>query len=145
MNENIKKFIKDQTCATICCVDELGGAYCFSCFYAFDPDEGLLYFKSSGNSHHSALIKKNPFIAGTILPDKLKRFVIKGIQFSGIVLDGREEFLTQAAVKYNEKYRIAFAVSGDMWIIQIYHIKMTDAAIGLGKKILWDRNSDVLQ
>ena len=145
MNENIKKFIKDQTCATICCVDELGGAYCFSCFYAFDPDEGLLYFKSSGNSHHSALIKKNPFIAGTILPDKLKRFVIKGIQFSGIVLDGREEFLTQAAVKYNKKYRIAFAVPGDMWIIQIYHIKMTDAAVGLGKKILWDRNSDVLQ
>jgi len=145
MNENIKKFIEHQTCATICCVDELGAAYCFSCFYAFDHKEGLLYFKSLATSQHSGMIRKNPFIAGSILPNKLNPFIIKGIQFTGVVLDAREEFLEEAAAMYHKKYPIAHAVPGDMWIIQLYHIKMTDGAVGFGNKILWDRNSDVLQ
>lgn len=145
MNENIKKFIQHQTCATICCVDEMGAAYCFSCFYAFDAVDGLLYIKSSGATHHSALMKKNPFIAGTILPNRLDPLHIKGIQFTGIVLDAREEFLKEAEVKYHKKYRVAIAVPGEMWIIQMYHIKMTVGAPGFRKKILWDRDSEVLR
>lgn len=145
MNEIIKKFIQRQTCATICCVDEMGAVYCFNCFYVIDVDEALLYFKSPETTCHSALIKKNPFIAGTILPDKLNRLEIKGIQFTGIVLDAREEIQKQAALRYHSKYPAAVAVPGEMWIIQIYHIKMTDGSPGFRKKIFWDRNKEVFK
>ena len=76
MNETIILFLQQQSSATICCVDEQGKPYCFSCFYAFNQQEGLLYFKSSADSHHSVLMKKNPFIAGTVLPDKLNKIIV---------------------------------------------------------------------
>ena len=143
MNETIKKFLQGQSCATICCIDETGAAYCFSCFYAIDPDEALLYFKSPESTYHSTLIKENPFISGSILPDKLDVSNIKGIQFTGIVLDARERTRKQAELKYDKKYRTRIGVRGDMWIIQIYHIKMTVGTPGFGNRIIWDRDSEV--
>ena len=106
MNENITRFLQQQTCATICCVDEQGKPYCFSCFYAFNIEKGLLYFKSSIDSHHSVLMKKNPFIAGTVLPDKLNSLLVKGIQFEGIVLDELHLLTKQSSNYYHKKHRI---------------------------------------
>ena len=77
MKESIIQFIKKQTCASICCVDKNGSPYCFSCFYAFNSDEGLLYFKSSSGTRHSEIISENPCIAGTILPDRLNKLMVK--------------------------------------------------------------------
>ncbi len=86
MNKAIIQFIKEQTCAGICCVDETGKPYCFSCFYAFNAEKGLLYFKSSRESHHAVLLMKNPLVAGTILPDKTSTLKVKGLQLEGMVL-----------------------------------------------------------
>jgi len=77
MKESIVQFIQKQTCASLCCVDEQGMPWCFSCFYAFKSEESLLYFKSSADSHHSPMMKRNPFIAGTILPDKLNKLLVQ--------------------------------------------------------------------
>ncbi len=140
MNETIIRFLQQQTCATICCVDEQGKPWCFSCFYAFNYEEGLLYFKSSADSHHSALMKKNPFIAGTILPDKLNTFLVKGVQFEGIVLDAHHPMTGQASGYYHKKHLIALAIPGETRTIQISHIKMTDSTKGFGKKITWNRD-----
>src|SRR5688572_17195611 len=71
MDENIIRFLQKQTCATISLVDGQGKPYCFNCFYAFNSEDGLLYFKSSATSYHVGLLKSNPLTAGTILPDKL--------------------------------------------------------------------------
>src|SRR5665647_1153673 len=100
MNETIIRFLQRQTCATICCVDEQGNPYCFSCFYAFNREEGLLYFKSSAGSHHAALLKENPFIAGTILPDKLNKLLAKGLQFQAMVLNEQNPLVRQALGAY---------------------------------------------
>lgn len=140
MNENIFRFVQQQTCASICCVDESGNPYCFSCFYAFNQQEGLLYFKSSAESHHSALMKMNPSIAGTILPDKLSKLSVKGIQFEGIVLDADDPLMKAALANYLKQHPIALAIPGEMWAVQINHIKMTDSTLGFGKKIAWYRN-----
>ena len=86
MNDNIIEFIEKQKCASICCVDAEGNPYCFSCFYAFNADEGQFYFKSSADTYHIKIILANPSVAGTILPDKLSLFTVKGIQFQGRVL-----------------------------------------------------------
>ena len=140
MNETIIRFLQKQTCATICCVDEQGKPYCFNCFYAFNSEEGLLYFKSSAESYHAALMRIHPFVAGTILPDKLNRILVKGVQFEGIALDAHHPMTRQASGHYHKKYPIALAIAGEIWSIQINQVKMTDSAKGFGKKIAWKRS-----
>jgi uncharacterized protein YhbP (UPF0306 family) len=140
MNEHIFNFIQKQTCATICCVDEQGQPYCFNCFFAFSSDLGLLYFKSTADSYHSALMKKNPLIAGTILPDKLKTLLVQGIQFEGEVLNEHRPLMGHASAHYHKKHPMALAMSGDIWTIRVNHIKMTDSTKGFGKKIVWNRD-----
>ena len=140
MNVNIIKFLENQTCATICCVDETGKPYCFSCFYAFNAEKGLVYFKSSAESYHSILLKRNPHIAGTILPDKLKILVVKGVQFEGDIAAADYPLMKQASAYYHKKHPMALAMSGSIWIIEINSIKMTDSTIGFGKKITWSRH-----
>jgi len=139
MNEDIINFASKQTCATISCIAENGKPYCFNCFYAFNSELGLLYFKSSGDTYHSLLMKQNPFIAGTILPDKLKILLVQGIQFDGELLAGDHPSTAHASANYHKKHPVALAMAGDIWTIRINHIKMTDSSKGFGKKITWDR------
>src|SRR5690242_21901251 len=86
IKDSIAQFIEKQKTSSLCCIDESGKPYCFSCFYVFNPQQGLLYFKSSSKSKHAGLLPVHPFIAGTILPDKLNILAIKGIQFEGTIL-----------------------------------------------------------
>ena len=144
MKEIIKDFIQQQTCAAICCVDSSGSPYCFSCFYAYNDEENLLYFKSFVESHHVALLKENPLIAGAILPDKLNTFLIKGIQFEGTVLDAEGDAAKQASGKYYRRHPVAYAVPGEVWIIRIEHIKMTYSTTGFINKVSWSRESEIL-
>lgn len=139
MNETIIHFLEQQNCASICCIDEAGKPYCFSCFYAFSRIDGLIYFKSSSNSHHTQLMKKNPFVAGTVLPDKLNKLTIKGIQFEAIVLDTQHPLVKKRLNSYYKKHPAALAMPGDIWVLQIEYIKMTDNTLGFGKKIIWNR------
>ena len=139
MEESIRKFIKKQTCANICCVDEKGNPYCFSCFYSFNEQEGVLHYKSGLDTHHSALITANPVIAGTILPDKLNVLQVKGIQFEGIVLTADHSFMKNASSHYHKKYPFALAMTGEIWTVQLNSIKMTDSKLGFGEKIIWSR------
>ncbi len=142
MNETIIQFLQEQSSASICCVDATGKPYCFSCFYAFNSITGLLYFKSSANSHHAALMQENPFVAGTVLSDKLNKIFIKGIQFDAIVLDTRQPLVKQTLGIYLKKHPLALAIPGDIWALQINYIKMTDSTLGFGKKIIWKRNEE---
>ena len=140
MEEKIIQFIKKQTCASICCVDEQINPYCFSCYYVFNSEDGLLYFKSSPAAHHSRILNNHPIIAGTILPDKLNLLVVKGIQFEGMVLREDHELTQNAATYYYKKHPAAFAIAGDIRVVKIDNIKMTDSAMGFGKKITWKRS-----
>ena len=137
MNERIKKFIEKQTCATICCVDGSGKPYCFNIFYAFDAGKVFLYYKSSNDTKHTPLLKANQNIAGTILPDKLKLLMIKGIQFEGSAFIDKDDPNTKSI--FYGKHPIARTVSGEIWTIQIDKIKYTDNSLGFGKKLLWER------
>ena len=139
MNERIIQFIKKQTCATVSCVDEHGNSYCFNCFYAFNSEDGLLYFKSSDDTHHSKLMKMNSQVSGTILPDKLNKLLVKGIQFTGTIIQATNLLAEHASVNYYNQHPIGLSVPGDIWTIEMNWIKMTDTSIGFGKKIIWGR------
>ena len=140
MNNSIIEFIEKQKSCTLCCVDESGKPYCFSCLYVFNAEHGLLYFKSSSKSKHCQILPKNPSVAGTILPDKLNVLMIKGIQFEGMVLPVNHFLGDRAAAFYYKKNPAAVTVGGDIWIVKIDTIKMTDSKLGFGKKITWSRN-----
>src|ERR1017187_86721 len=139
MNETIIHFLQQQTCATICCVNEQGKPYCFSCYYAFNREEGLLYFKTSAESHHSVLMNKNPSIAGTVLPDKLNTVLAKGLQFEAIVLDEQNPLVRHALGSFLAKHPMALVIPGEIRTIQINSIKMTDNTKIFGGKITWSR------
>jgi uncharacterized protein YhbP (UPF0306 family) len=118
MNENIINYIEQQTCASLCCITDTGKPYCFSCYYVFNKAEGLLYYKSSADSTHSVMMKLNPAIAGTILPDKLSKVTVKGIQFEGIALAQDHPLCQQSSSIFYKKNPMAMA-------------------LGFGKKLLW--------
>ncbi len=139
MNEKIDSFLEANTCASIACLDSQGHPYCFSCYYAIDSKEGLLFFKSSSDSNHVAFLQSKPIVAGTILSDKLNKLQIKGIQLEGIVLSFDNELSQNASLEYYKSHPMAVAMAGEIWTIQINRIKYTDNTLGFGKKIIWER------
>ncbi len=143
MDNLIIDFLKHQTCASICCKDDEGNPYCFSCFYSFNSEKGLLYFKSSNKSSHIGYMNLNPVIAGTILQDNLHLTNIKGIQLQGTFLYSSEDISQMASNDYHKKYPFALLIPGKVWVIQIESIKMTNNSIGFNKKIQWHREEVV--
>ena len=143
MNERIVDFINHQKVAAVCCVEEGNKPYCFSCFYAFDEKRKLLYFKSGPNAHHSQLLIQNPIIAGTIQQDKINSLAIKGIQFTGRILDAKDELCSQAENIYHKKFPFALAMPGEIWTLQLQVIKMTDNTSSFGKKLHWQLHEAV--
>lgn len=139
MKDRINKFIEKQTCASVCCVDEQNNPYCFSCFYSYDAHESRLYYKSSINTRHSAILLKNPAVAGTIMPDKLNLLQIKGVQFEGVILPPGHPLTKNASNQYHKTHPIALTMPGDIWTIQLNNIKFTDNTLGFGTKLQWSR------
>lgn len=138
-DDRIIHFISKQTCANVCCVNEEGHPWCYTCFYSFDPEEMLLHYKSSNETQHSALLLKHPVVAGTIVPDTLNVLQIKGIQFQGIILPFDHSHYKDAAAHYHAKHPIGYMMPGEIWTIKLTSIKFTDNTLGFGKKLLWER------
>jgi uncharacterized protein YhbP (UPF0306 family) len=143
MDDTINNFLLNQSIATICCTDEESNPYCFPCFYVYNSNLQLIYFKSSPSSYHSALLSNKPEIAGTILPDKLNILALKGVQFEGAVLPLDHPLMHNSSRHYYQKYPLAFIIPGEVYAIQLSAIKMTDGAKGFGKKITWRRKEAV--
>lgn len=140
---DIIAFLEKQTCASVCCVDEQGNPYSFSCFYAFNGTEGLLYYKSSATTRHSLLLQQNAKVSGTILPDKLKKMLVQGVQFTGRLITSAAPLTKNAATKYHLRFPFALAMQGEVWAIQLETIKMTDSGKAFGKKTTWQRTAAV--
>jgi uncharacterized protein YhbP (UPF0306 family) len=139
MKNKIDKFIRQQTCASACCVDEYNNPYCFSCFYSYDAKESSLYYKSSAETRHSAILLTNPVMAGTITPDRLNLLQIQGVQFEGIVLPPGHPSAKHASGHYHKKHPVALTIPGQIWTIQLNVIKFTDNTLGFGTKLYWSR------
>lgn len=143
MNKTMIEFIKAQTCASICCVDEQGMPYCFSCYYVFNAEKNLLYFKSHADTTHIRILLNNPVTAGTILPDQLHKLATKGIQFTGQLLPARDDRTKDASLRYHKKFPIALAIPGKVWTLLLNQVKMTDSSKTFGQKIKWEREMQI--
>ncbi len=143
MHEKIIRFLESQSCASICGVDTDGMPYCFNCFFAFDAENLLLYFKSSADVWHSKMLLKNPRVAGTVLPDRLSKLAVKGIQFNGWLLHEDVVWNAHASRLYYKKFPLARAVPGQLWAIQPEHVRFTDSTLGFGKRLTYTLNGGI--
>ena len=139
MNADILDFIEEQTCVTISCIDSNTKPYCFTAFYAWDDDNDTLIYKSSPETNHSQILSQSSLVAGTIHPDHLHKDLVQGIQFEGEVLKSDEAATERASDIYHEKHHTAIGHPGEIWVIQVNHIKMTDSTKGFGTKLEWKR------
>lgn len=139
MDKRISQFIRQQTCLSCCTIGEQGQPWCFSAFYAFDEDAGLLFVKSASTSRHGEYLMKNPSVAGTILPDKLRMLHIKGIQFDGILLASDHPDTRRAYAAYHKRFPFSIAMPGEVWTLRLDFVKYTDNSLGFGKKLHWKR------
>ena len=140
MNDRIAIFLRKQTCVSICCINERGYPYCFTCFYVINSDNGLLYFKSSPEAYHSKLLASNPVVAGTILPDNSSKIAMKGVQLIGELLKQDDVLSRDAYLLYYKRYPFALAIKGEVFTIRVDSIKMTNSSKIFGEKIIWKRS-----
>lgn len=138
-HKRINDFIKTNKILTLCCVDAESKPYCFHCFYAFDEEHDLLFFKSSPDTFHAGLLAQNPMVAGSILPPKIELLALKGIQLTGAVFYNNLPAEVDPEAFYHKKFPIAVAKPGKVWCIQLEMVKMTDNTNVFGKKMLWQR------
>lgn len=139
IQQHISNFIAQQTVASVCCSGPEGDLHCFSCYYAYNENQELLYFKTSDDSLHMQYLLKNALLAGTILPDKLNKLSIKGIQFNGELLRTSHAQDNDAAKLYHRRFPFALAMPGIVYTIKLNRLKMTDNTLGFGTRLVWDR------
>ena len=138
MEKIIESFLEKQKNLTFCTAKD-NAPYCANCFYAFENENNLLVFKSDSNTQHIINALSNEKVAGTILPDIGKTGTIKGIQFTGNFIIPENDLKEKAKKKYYKKFPFASVVPGELWVIELTSIKMTDNTLGFGKKLHWEK------
>lgn len=140
IDERIAAFLNKQTVAAISLTDIDGNPYCFHCFYAYDAEKNLLYFKTSMHSHHGALLVNGKKVAGAIQPDKLNKAAIRGLQLTGQLLAPGTEKAADASKVYHKAYPFALMMPGELWTVEPQWMKFTDNTLTFGKKLVWQAN-----
>ena len=136
MDKKIESFIEEQKNLTFCtAVDNVPN--CANCFYAYIRESQFLIFKSNRKTKHIANALINNNVAGTIIPDISKIGIIKGIQFEGKFIIPKDRLLEKAKKVYYVKYPFALPVPGEIWMIELIFVKMTDNTLGFGGKLEW--------
>ena len=110
---------------------------------AFDEKNFALVFKSKDETNHIKQALQNPNVAGTVLPDKLVKAKIQGIQFSGMLIEMNADSVKQAEDVYYKRFPFARVFNGALWSIELTEIKMTDNTLGFAKKLEWKREAQV--
>lgn len=144
IQENIKKFINSNRVASICFNDGEGKPYCISCFFVYNEENSVLIFKSSFGSGHDKLVQTTAAVAGTILPEKFDVLKIRGIQFTGQILEGNNPNVLAFTSQYYKKYPTGLVMPGYIWAVKLNYIKFTDNTLGFGNKSIWRHEAPVL-
>lgn len=134
----ISRYLKKQHVLSLCAgsAQEL---WCANCFYVFDQQRVALWIMTEPDSQHGELMQQQSQVAGTINGQPKSVLLIKGVQYCGQIsrLSGEPEVIARAA--YCRRFPVAKKVSAPLWEIRLDKLKMTDNALGFGKKLLWQR------
>ena len=138
IDSSIPKFIVQHTVLTMASFDEMY-PHCANCFYAYHEGWNALLFKSDESTRHIKFSLKNSFVAGTILPDNLKKGITQGIQFKGIFIHPTGSLADEAEKTYYSRFPFARAMGGTVWMIELTDIVFTDKVFAIGKKSHWNK------
>ncbi len=139
--KHISQFLAKNHVLALCAAAE-GNMWSANCFYVADTAAMTLYFMTELKTLHGTLMHKNPQVVGTISPQPKTIALIKGIQYRGeaLILTGEEE--TEARHLYCQRFPVAVAMKAPVWALTLTEIKMTDNALGFGKKLMWSRENE---
>ncbi|MGE9552672.1 YhbP family protein [Erwinia amylovora] len=132
----IARYLQKQHVLSVC-----GGepVWCANCFYIFDPKKTVFWIMTEQDTRHGANFASHSPVAGTVNGQPKSVLLIKGVQYSGRVrlLEGEEK--AEARKAYVKRFPVALKVSAPLWEIRLDELKMTDNALGFGKKLQWKR------
>ena len=136
----ITRYLQKQHVLSVCGGDPV---WCANCFYVFNEEKVAFWLMSEESTRHGSQFVSDPRVAGTINGQPKSVLLIKGVQYAGRIrlLEGEEK--EQARKAYIKRFPIAATVSAPLWEIQPDELKMTDNALGFGKKLHWLRQDDV--
>lgn len=137
---HLVRYLKKQHVLSLCChgSDDL---WCANCFYVFDEKRMAFWLMTESDTRHGKLLLANHRVAGTVNGQPKTVLLIKGVQYRGRIvrLSGEAEALALKA--YQKRFPVARKVSAPLWEIEVDEMKMTDNALGFGKKIIWHRDA----
>jgi len=134
----IGRYLKKQHVLSLCC-GTAENLWCANCFYVFDATQAVFWLMTEPDTRHGELMQQQSVVAGTINGQPKSVLLIKGVQYRGQIsqLTGEREALARAA--YCKRFPVAKKVSAPLWEIRLDELKMTDNALGFGKKLRWQR------
>lgn len=138
-HSHLIRYLKKQHALSLCATsgDDL---WCANCFYVFDEARMAFWLMTELDTRHGALMLANPQVAGTVNGQPKTVLLIKGVQYRGRIQPLSEENEAQARHAYQKRFPIARKVKAPLWEIMLDEVKMTDNALGFGKKIVWQRS-----
>ncbi|QOR01584.1 MULTISPECIES: pyridoxamine 5'-phosphate oxidase family protein [unclassified Campylobacter] len=131
MDKRIKTFIQSQKLLTLSMLDDDGGVYCASCYYAFDDKNLSLIFASEEHTKHIQLALKTPNVGVNIALDTDVINLIKGVQIKAHFQTASKE---QEALYYHA-FPFARLAKASIFTLKIQWAKYTDNKILLSKKL----------
>lgn len=143
--QNIVDFIQEHKAVSICCLDGEGKPYCYTCYYAFLPEQGWLVYKSGFGTAHESFIQNRVEAAATIIPEQIEVATIRGVQIQGTHLADYLANTFIAAQMYYLRFPFAVAVLGKLFVLRLDVIKFTDNTRKFGYKEIWQRSLDEQQ
>jgi len=137
-HSHLVRYLKKQHVLSLCCQagDDL---WCANCFYVFDEASMAFWLMTEPDTRHGTLLQANPQVAGTVNGQPKTVLLIKGVQYRGKIARLEDAAEVQARMVYQKRFPVARKVSAPLWEIRLDEIKMTDNALGFGKKIVWRR------
>ncbi|ORM69739.1 YhbP family protein [Pantoea rwandensis] len=137
-HSHLIRYLKKQHALSLCASngDDL---WCANCFYVFDETRMAFWLMTEPDTRHGRLMLANPRVAGTVNGQPKTVLLIKGVQYRGHIQRLNEDQEEAARRAYQKRFPIARKVKAPLWEITLDEVKMTDNALGFGKKILWSR------
>lgn len=129
------RYLKKQHALSLCASDG-DDLWCANCFYVFDETRMAFWLMTEPDTRHGALMRENPRVAGTVNGQPKSVLLIRGVQYRGRIQLTEE---ARAMKAYQKRFPVAKKITAPLWEIVLDELKMTDNALGFGKKIVWQR------
>jgi len=140
MDKRIIKFLKKHHVFTLAtCLD--GQPWCASMFYIFIEEDSTLVFTSDPATRHITEAMCNQRVAGAVTLETEIIGLIRGVQFSGILMEPSDPDIKKKALRaFLKRFPYAILHTSPLWILELHEVKFTDNRLGFGKKLRWSRN-----